>query len=133
MKTIQRIDTPPIKNKKWSRVPSGLKYSSYISFFFFWLALIMFAWFIYLALTEKQHEWLRYFDLAAACSNIYNMYSFSRYANLKRARREYMRWLVIERLDNKVWQCIWIQIAFFIILTKGQYRISIEQISVRRR
>ncbi len=132
MKTIQRIDTPPIKNKKWSHVPFMLKYRSYIHFFLFWQQFGIFFIWIFAALTKKT-QLQGYLFLCAAAITIYNIYTFSNWANLKRARREYMRWLVIERLDNKFWQCIWIEIAFFIILTKGQYRISIEQISVRKR
>lgn len=118
MQTISRIDGPIRPTKKWTKIPFILKYDSYIQFGMFWFGLGLFWILIGISLTSNNQS-SRYSCLLASILWVRNIYKSSKYANLHRARREYMRWLVIERLENEFCQYIFEIIAFFIILTKG--------------
>lgn len=119
MQTIPRIDGPIRPIKKWTKIPFILKYGSYISFGMFWFGLGVFSILIFQSLTYND-QFGRYLFLSCSIVWIWQIYKFSEFADIRHARRESMRWLVVERLENKYAQHVFEMLAFFIILTKGQ-------------
>ncbi len=114
-----------LKSKKWASAPLRLKYAAYTCFFAFWIGLGYFFSLIFDALTNPDQAH-RYVDLFSAALWVFVIYKNSEFANLRRARRRYMQWLVVEQMENKYWQEVFKIMVYFIILTRGNGQWTIK-------